>query len=548
LVAPIPAQAETPVATPQAYRGSDDEFQYAGTFTDLALDIDAFWKDQFANEHRSYRSPNFAALDRVVETSCGYHGPEAGAFYCQLDLTIYLSPSFLAVQDAKFGDYAPIVVLAHEWGHHVQNLLQIPDPGDNSYELQADCLAGAYTLHAEEQGFLEPGDLAEAIRISEESGDPVGLPQDRPGAHGTNVQRMKAVMRGYLDGAVGCNLFGPSPTPTPTPIITPTRPPDESLLWLPASLPLPHASCFRIEDEGTRSFDELTARLGGTADAKNHLVDWGWRQSVYRVFACDTPPRGEAGWIEVDLHVFNSETAAREAVDYFSAQRAAGTRLLYGAPPPVGDHGIALSGPASNGKEFTIYVSQGPLLMRVTGVSSTGIPFSNVLAVARSVLAAQQMGPRTASAPAPPPLSSAYPATAYLPAYPAVNYAECFRVFAQGTYAYTDIVAALTPQSLTADQIDGLGWTDGAYIDFTCADPPSGRATLLEVVIHQFRDAQLARQALPYFDRTYAPGAHETRSCDVANALVICVTGRSLSGSPLSDVHFVLNQVVAAAR
>ena len=336
-------------------------------------------------------------------------------------------------------------------------------------------------------------------------------------------------------------------TPTPVPIFTPTRTPEEPPL-LPASLPLPHASCFRIEDEGARTFDELVARLGGTDEARYLLADWGWKASVYRVFACDTPPHGEAGWIEVDLHLFNSETAAQEAVDYFAQQRAAGTMLLFGSPPPVGDHGVALSGPTSNGKEFTIYASQGPLLIRVSGVSSTGIPFSNVVSVAQSVLTAQLRGEQPAPAPAPPASAAALPASAYLPASPAVNYADCFQVYAKGTYTYSDVVAALAREGLTKSQIDELGWTDGAYIDFTCANPPFGRASLLEVIIHQFPDAQLARRALPYFDRTYAPKVHETRSCDAANAVVICVMGRSLSGSPLSDVHFVLNQVVAAAR
>jgi hypothetical protein len=134
-----------------------------------------------------------------------------------------------------------------------------------------------------------------------------------------------------------------------------------------------------------------------------------------------------------------------------------------------------------------------------------------------------------------------------LPASPAVNYAECFGVLTEGTYDYGDIVDALLPTGLTRPQIDALGWQDGAYRVFTCANPPYGRASQLEVVLHQFRDAAAARQALPYVDVTYAPRANESRSCDTAGTLLICVTGRSITGSPLSDVAFVMQQVQGAA-
>ena len=221
---------------------------------------------------------------------------------------------------------------------------------------------------------------------------------------------------------------------------------------------------------------------------------------------------------------------------------------MIGAPPPIGEHGASLAGPASNGKEFTIYVSQGPLLIRVTGVSQTGIPYSNVLTVAQSVLAAQQMGPGTAHAPEPPPPSPAFPATTYLPAYPAVNYAECFHVFAQGTYDYGGELDALLPTGMTDTQFSKLDWQDGAYIVFTCADPPPGRATQIDVGIHQFGSDQAAHQALPYYSVMYSLGDHEHRNCGHVRTLVVCVSARSLSGSPLSDVHFVLNQVVAATR
>jgi len=153
---------------------------------------------------------------------------------------------------------------------------------------------------------------------------------------------------------------------------------------------LPHSACFRIEDDGTYTFDELTARLGGTDDAATKLDEWGWQASSYRVFACDNPAEGEVGRVEINVHRFRDAISAQEAVDYFAAIRADGTLLIPGPTPPFGDYGVSLGGPTSDGSEVTIYANQGPLLIRVTGVSSNGIPFMNVLAVAQAVLAAQR--------------------------------------------------------------------------------------------------------------------------------------------------------------
>jgi predicted metalloprotease len=106
------------------------------------------------------------------------------------------------------GDFAPILVLAHEWGHHLQTVLGIaPSPG-NTCELQADCLAGAYASDAAQRGLLDPGDITEAVAMSAAAGDPLGLPQDTPGAHGINDDRVTAFMCGYLGGVGACALLG----------------------------------------------------------------------------------------------------------------------------------------------------------------------------------------------------------------------------------------------------------------------------------------------------------------------------------------------------
>jgi predicted metalloprotease len=199
------AQTVTPEAQ-EAPRAAEVR-PYRGTFDTIRRDIDAFWSETFTAARLAYQPPAIVFLDRIVATACGPKAPEDNALYCLTDRTIYLNPQFLSQHEARFGDYAPIIVLAHEWGHHIQNLLQVGNRGGNGYELQADCLAGVYTRNAEAEGLLEPGDLIEALAISEAAGDdPLVFPQDAPGAHGTYIDRRNAVMRGYLDGPAGCNL------------------------------------------------------------------------------------------------------------------------------------------------------------------------------------------------------------------------------------------------------------------------------------------------------------------------------------------------------
>jgi predicted metalloprotease len=537
-------QSNTPSA--ESYRGSDEEFRYAGTFQEIAVAIDAFWETAFSRAAIPYSSPAIESLDRLLNTACGRHGPSSAAIYCQLDKTIYLAPDFLAEQNSEIGDYAPIIVLAHEWGHHVQNLLQVPDPGDNKYELQADCLAGAFTLDAETQGLLEKGDLAEAVLMSESVGDPAGLPQDQPGAHGTDEDRRRAVLRGYLDGLAGCNL-------PDIEIVIIEETPEENLACaidllncLPRVPPLDHAACFGVVDDGTEDFEQLLNRFSGIPDAVNLLEEWGWQATAFRQFGCDGPPDGDAGWIDISAHLFADATSAQQAVDYFTAVRLDGSPYVQGVSPGIGDYSTAMAGPAVNGKDFTIYASQGPYLVRVTGVSPSGTPFMNVLTVAQTVLADIQGMPET---PLPTPTQdAARPASAYLPAIPGVRHRDCFDIQTEGSYAYSEVAEALQATGLSQSQFTDLGWRDGAYVVFVCDEPPAGRAAQIDIGIHQLQDEASARQALPYFSIMFEVEDNHHRDCDVARNLVVCVSARSLTGSPLSDVAFVLQQVVGAAR
>jgi hypothetical protein len=145
-----------------------------------------------------------------------------------------------------------------------------------------------------------------------------------------------------------------------------------------------------VEDEGTYTFADLTNLVGGTDDAAAQLSNWGWEVSSYRIFACDDPPGDEVGWVDIDAHRFRDAFAAQQAVDSFAALRSEGMGLIPGPPPPMGDYGVALAGPTENGSEVTVYVSQGPVVVRVTGVAADGIPFMNVLTVAQAAVSAQQ--------------------------------------------------------------------------------------------------------------------------------------------------------------
>ena len=125
-------------------------------------------------------------------------------------------------------------------------------------------------------------------------------------------------------------------------------------------------------------------------DAADWLDAVHWEAGAYRTFACDSPQEKEVGWVEVNVHQFASPAMAQQAVDYFATARSKGTRLVSGGTMRLGDYSVMLAGPASNGSEVTVYLAEGPYLIRVTGVSRDGIPFMNVIAIAQAQLALAQ--------------------------------------------------------------------------------------------------------------------------------------------------------------
>lgn len=193
--------------------GSDPKDGCPATIEDLIelarSDVDAFWAVQFEAEDILYDPPiNFEAYTTEIETECG-RALLNNAFYCGADHSIYYDLNFFGDQLAKNGDFAPVLVIAHEWGHLVQSLLGIFD-GDElltiQTELQADCLAGVWAADADERGLMEEGDFDEGIIALFNVGDPRGTDFFDPAAHGRPDERIRAFNDGFEVGLDACAL------------------------------------------------------------------------------------------------------------------------------------------------------------------------------------------------------------------------------------------------------------------------------------------------------------------------------------------------------
>ena len=180
---------------------------------------------------RPYRDTDTAVFTGGTDTGCGQASSQMGPFYCPADETVYFDLDFLAQLQQQFGapgDLAAQYIVAHEYGHHVQNVLgvssevsrlQQQNPGQaNQYsvalELQADCLAGAWARSADERGLLEQGEISEALTAAAAVGDDriqeqAGMTVDPDSfTHGTSEQRVQWFRRGYDTGdPTRCTTF-----------------------------------------------------------------------------------------------------------------------------------------------------------------------------------------------------------------------------------------------------------------------------------------------------------------------------------------------------
>lgn len=193
--------------------GSDPKDGCPATVGDLIelarSDIDAFWEKEFDGGRTTYDGPvEFKAYTTEIETECG-RASLNNAFYCSADHSVYYDEGFLRGELATNGDFAPVLIIAHEWGHLVQSLVGILQD-ESLYtiqvELQADCLAGYWAADADSRGLLEEGDFEEGVVALYRVRDPKGTPFYDPQAHGTAGERIDAFSNGYDFGLDACEI------------------------------------------------------------------------------------------------------------------------------------------------------------------------------------------------------------------------------------------------------------------------------------------------------------------------------------------------------
>jgi uncharacterized protein len=198
-----------------------------GEFAAVVLgDTEVVWSKLFAAEGATYRPPTLVLFDGAVDSACGFGTTAVGPFYCPPDGRVYLDLSFFAELDRRFGapgDFAAAYVIAHEVGHHVQNLLGYTERASAAQqrarssveanrhsvrlELMADCLAGVWAYHAHhDRQLLEAGDIEEGLRAAAAIGDDrmqtrsTGHVQPESFTHGSSAQRVEWLRRGIESG------------------------------------------------------------------------------------------------------------------------------------------------------------------------------------------------------------------------------------------------------------------------------------------------------------------------------------------------------------
>lgn len=227
-------------ALDQCLTGQDANENVECRMKGASASLEAYWETEAAELGIAYNPPqNFIIFDQSVTTACGGASAATGPFYCPPDQTIYIDVTFYDELRSRFGasggPLAEMYVIAHEWGHHVQNLdgtlerSQDGQTGPSSnavrVELQADCYAGAWTANAstveDDSGvpFLQPiteAQYRDALSAASAVGDDriqeatQGQVTPHSFTHGTSEQRMKWFKTGFEQGAGACDTFAAS--------------------------------------------------------------------------------------------------------------------------------------------------------------------------------------------------------------------------------------------------------------------------------------------------------------------------------------------------
>jgi predicted metalloprotease len=223
---------QTGPATQEPYTESAAEAGWREQVAVVLADTEDAWAAEFRQMRGEYREPKLVLFSGAVDSGCGFAEAAMGPFYCSADERVFIDLAFFGELDARLGaggDFARAYVIAHEVGHHVQNLLgasgrvqdlrrRVGEVEGNQLsvrlELQADCYAGLWARHAQAAGVLEPGDVEEALNAASAIGDDT-LQRNAGRAvvpdsftHGSSDQRVRWFRRGMEAGNTeACDTF-----------------------------------------------------------------------------------------------------------------------------------------------------------------------------------------------------------------------------------------------------------------------------------------------------------------------------------------------------
>lgn len=217
------------VSRPLPEAGEDDLADFVAV---VVQDTEDLWTEVFIENGMTYVPATVVLFSGSDQSACGLADARTGPFYCPADQSVYIDLAFYDTLRQQFGapgDFAQAYVIAHEVGHHVQNLTGVlpeyaqaiqsmSEEEANAYsvriELQADCYAGVWANYIGEENLLEDGDVAEAINAAEQIGDDAiqertqGVVIPKTFTHGTSAQRSEWFDRGYQSGDAGaCDTF-----------------------------------------------------------------------------------------------------------------------------------------------------------------------------------------------------------------------------------------------------------------------------------------------------------------------------------------------------
>ncbi|WP_181704412.1 KPN_02809 family neutral zinc metallopeptidase [Chthonobacter albigriseus] len=217
-------------ARPPAQSAEDDDL--VGFVRTVLAETEDTWSQRFGDSGETYQAPTLRVFSGQDQTACGFASAASGPFYCPGDQKVYIDLGFYRELRQKFdapGDFAQAYVVAHEVGHHVQNLIGVLPEFNRlrrtmsegqanqmsvRVELQADCFAGIWAHDAQARGLLEIGDLDEAMNAATQIGDDAiqkrtqGYVVPESFNHGTSEQRKRWFRKGFESGQVdACNTF-----------------------------------------------------------------------------------------------------------------------------------------------------------------------------------------------------------------------------------------------------------------------------------------------------------------------------------------------------